>query len=90
MTTKRWTDEMLDKLADKLDDLADSIKEGKAMTDALLQIATLHQRKMDALEDTTRIHEKEIELTKQRQAENDARFNVLLEEIRYLIRHKDN
>ncbi|MBR8826599.1 MAG: hypothetical protein DSM107014_01620 [Gomphosphaeria aponina SAG 52.96 = DSM 107014] len=28
----------------------------------------------------------ELELTKQRQAESDQRFNILLEEVRYLIR----
>ena len=31
-------------------------------------------------------HAEEINLVKQRQAENDERFNVLLEEVRYLIR----
>jgi hypothetical protein len=31
-------------------------------------------------------HSEEIDLIKQRQAENDERFNVLLEEVRYLIR----
>ncbi len=83
MATQRWTDEMLDKLAD-------SIESNKATTDALLQIAILHQRKMDNIEKNIELHQQEMELTKQRQAENDARFNVLLEEIRYLIRHRDN
>jgi hypothetical protein len=30
--------------------------------------------------------EEEMESMKQRQAESDARFNILLEEVRYLIR----
>jgi prefoldin subunit 5 len=76
MTVKRWTDEMLDKLADKVDDLTDNMQGLRVTTQALLQIATQHQQKMQQLEE--------------RQAENDARFNVLLEEVRYLIRHQNN
>jgi hypothetical protein len=30
--------------------------------------------------------DEEIELVRQRQAESDQRFNILLEEVRYLIR----
>jgi hypothetical protein len=46
---------------------------------ALLQVATQNQRDMELVKE-------EIELLKQRQAENDQRFNILLEEVRYLIR----
>lgn len=83
MVVQRWTDEMLDKLADKVDtltekvdDLTDNMQGLRVTTQALLQIASQHQQKMQQLEE--------------RQAENDARFNVLLEEVRYLIRHKEN
>lgn len=97
MTVKRWTDEMLDKLADKVDvlsdkvdvlsdkvdllsdkvdDLTDNMQGLRVTTQALLQIAGESQQKMRQFEE--------------RQAENDARFNVLLEEVRYLIRRKDD
>ena len=91
MAVKRWTDEMLDELASTVSDVKDSVTELRAgmsdikdsvdslriTTQALLQLAAQHQRDM--------------ELMKQRQEENDQRFNVLLEEVRYLIRgNQDN
>lgn len=88
MVIKRWTDEMLDELAssvdelrDSVDELRDSVSEVKDSVDglrvtsqALLQIAAQNQRDM--------------ELIKERQAESDARFNILLEEVRYLTRRE--
>jgi uncharacterized coiled-coil DUF342 family protein len=93
MTRQHWTDEMLDELAstvsemrDGMTEMRDSITEIRDGVDglrvtaqALLQVAAQNQRRMDMFEE-------EIELVKQRQAENDERFNVLLEEVRYLIR----
>ena len=73
MTTERWTDEMLDQLASKVDEIADSVNGLGITAQALLQVATQSQRDM--------------ELFKERQAETDQRSNVLLEEVRYLIRH---
>ena len=79
MTVKRWNDEMLDDLASSVTELRESVTEVKDSVDglrittqALLQVAAQSQRDM--------------ELMKQRQEENDQRFNVLLEEVRYLIR----
>jgi hypothetical protein len=72
MTVERWTDEMLDELASSVDNL-------RITAQALLQVAAQNQQKMDRFEE-------EMELIKQRQLENDQRFNVLLEEVRYLIR----
>ena len=86
MTVQRWTDEMLDELASSVGEMRESITEmresitetresvdGLRVTaQALLQVAAQNQRRMELLE--------------QRQAENDERFNVLLEEVRYLIR----
>lgn len=72
MATERWTDEMLDELASSVDSL-------RITAQALLQVAAQNQQKMDMFEE-------EIDLIKQRQAENDQRFNILLEEVRYLIR----
>jgi methyl-accepting chemotaxis protein len=93
MVVQRWTDEMLDELASTVGEMRDGMTEmresiieirdtvdGLRVTaQALLQVAAQNQRRMDMFEE-------EIELVKQRQAENDERFNVLLEEVRYLIR----
>lgn len=46
---------------------------------ALLQVAAQSQSRMDRFDE-------EMDLLKQRQAESDQRFNVLLEEVRFLIR----
>jgi hypothetical protein len=81
MTVKRWTDEMLDELASSVVDVRDSVDGLRLTAQALLQVAAQNQRRMD-------LFEEEIELMKQRFAESDARFNILLEEVRYLIRGK--
>ena len=100
MTVQRWTEEMLDNLAssvtelregstelresvtelrDGFADVRESITEIKDSIDglritsqALLQVAAQSQRDMEAI--------------KERQAESDKQFNVLLEEVRFLIR----
>ena len=89
MTTERWTDEMLDELASTVGEMRNSISEVKDSVDglrvtaqALLQVAAQTQRRMDMFEE-------EMELMKQRQTESDQRFNVLLEEVRFLIRGKE-
>ncbi len=91
MAVQRWTDEMVDELAssvsevkesvselrDGLSDVRDSVDGLRVTSQALLQLAAQSQRDM--------------ELMKQRQEENDQRFNVLLEEVRYLIHgNQDN
>ncbi len=79
MTVERWTDEMVDGLASSTTELRESVTEVRDSVDglrvtvqALLQVAAQSQRDM--------------ELIKQRQEENDQRFNILLEEVRYLRR----
>jgi FtsZ-binding cell division protein ZapB len=86
MAVERWTDEMLDELASNFREVRESITEMRDSIDglrvtaqALLQVAAQNQRRMDQFD-------RELELMKQQHAENDARFNVLLEEVRYLIR----
>lgn len=88
MTVKRWTDEMLDELAstvaqegEKITELRDSIDGLRITSQALLQVAAQQQQKMD-------LFEEEMDLMKQRQAENDQRFYRLLEEVRFLNRGK--
>jgi len=82
----RWTNEMLDELADSVSGLRGSVSElresvsevrdsvdGVRLTaQALLEIAAQQQRNMDEM--------------RQRQQESDKRFEVLLSEVRYLIR----
>jgi hypothetical protein len=79
MAVQRWTDEMLDELASSVDEIKDSVDGLRVTAQALLQVAAQSQRRMD-------LFEEEMESIRQRQAENDERFNVLLEEVRYLIR----
>jgi methyl-accepting chemotaxis protein len=86
MPVERWNDGMLDELASSVTELRESttelresvseVKDGidglRITAQALLQLAAQSQRDM--------------ELIKERQAESDHRFNVLLEEVRFLIR----
>lgn len=59
-------------LRESVTGLRDSVDGLRVTSQALLQLAAQSQR--------------DLELMKQRQEENDRRFNVLLEEVRYLIR----
>ena len=75
----RWTDEMLDELADSVSelrgsvaDLRDSMDGVRLTANALLQIAAQQQRNMDEV--------------RRRQEESDKRFEILVSEVRYLIR----
>ncbi|GBE74443.1 MAG: hypothetical protein ACK5QJ_09655 [Microcystis sp.] len=96
----RWTDEMLDELADSVSELRESVSEvrdsvselresvsevresvdGVRITaQALLQIAAQQQRENEA-------RQAEIAEIRQRQEDSDKRFEVLLSEVRHLIR----
>jgi outer membrane murein-binding lipoprotein Lpp len=91
MAVERWTDKMLDELSSDVKELTanmhevhDSIDGLRITAQALLQVAAQNQQKMD-------MFDQELDLMKQRQAESDQRFNVLLEEVRFLIRgNRDN
>ncbi|UXE58680.1 MAG: hypothetical protein KA717_21895 [Woronichinia naegeliana WA131] len=90
MVVQRWTDEMLDDLAssvtelrngfadvrESITEIRDSVDGLRVTSQALLQVAAQSQRDMEAI--------------KERQAESDQQFNVLLEEVRFLIRGKTN
>lgn len=71
-------------------EMRESVDGLKVTAQGLLQVAAQNQRRMDLFEEEMELvkqrHAEEIELVKQRQAENDERFNILLEEVRYLIR----
>jgi methyl-accepting chemotaxis protein len=100
MAVVRWTDEMLDGLASTVDGLASTV-DGLASTVGNLSAtigeltSTVHEVRdgfdgvritAQALLQIAAQNQRDMELIKQRQAESDQRFNVLLEEVRYLIR----
>ena len=59
---------------ENITEIKDSVDGLRITSQALLQVAAQSQRDMEAI--------------KERQAESDQRFNVLLEEVRFLIRGK--
>ena len=77
-------------MRDSMTEMRDTVDGLRVTAQALLQVAAQNQRRMDMFSEEMELmnqrHTEEIELVKQRQAENDERFNVLLEEVRYLIR----
>jgi hypothetical protein len=76
MTVERWTDERLDELADAVDQTTHNIDLLVGAVNAFLE------RDRDRAEE---IQQFRLE-TEQYKRENDQRFNVLLEEVRFLIR----
>ena len=100
MVVQRWTDEMLDELASSVTELREGITDVKDGIDglritsqALLQVAAQSQRDMEAMKERqTDLEQRHAEFEqqqtelRQRQAETDQRFNILLEEVRFLIR----
>ena len=64
--------ESVTELRESVSEVRDSVDGMRVTVQALLQVAAQSQRDM--------------ELMKQRQEENDQRFNILLEEVRYLRR----
>ncbi len=71
--------ESITEMRGSITEVRDSIDGLRVTAQALLQVAAQTQSRMDRFD-------ADLELMKQRQAENDARFNILLEEVRYLIR----
>ena len=86
MTVQRWNDEMLDDLASSVTELRESITEVReSITEVKDSIDGLRVTAQALLQVATQ-NQSEMELIKQRQAESDQRFNILLEEVRYLTR----
>ncbi len=83
MTVERWTDEMLDRLASSVSGLKEAVEGLNVTSQTLLQLAAQEQQKRRETDD------KLIKLEEEK-AENDRRFNVLLEEVRFLIRNQNN
>jgi methyl-accepting chemotaxis protein len=82
--------ESITEMRESITDIKDSVDGLRVTAQALLQVAAQNQRRMDMFEEEMELmkqrHAEDIELLKQRQAETDQRFNVLLEEVCYLIR----
>jgi uncharacterized coiled-coil DUF342 family protein len=71
--------ESVSELRESVSEVKDSVEGLQLTAQALLQIAAQQQRENEA-------RQAEIAETKQRQEESDKRFEVLLSEVRYLIR----
>ena len=69
----------------QLGDLARIFRDKTQQQDRLIE---QHERLIDQHEQLIEKHEQEIQALQQRQAESDERFNVLLQEIRFLIRQQ--
>ena len=100
MTVKRWNDEMLDDLASSVAELREGVTELREGVTQLRESVTELREGVTEVKDSVdglRVtaqallqvaaqNQREMELIKQRQAESDQRFNILLEEVRYLRR----
>ena len=93
MTVQRWNDEMLDDLASSVTELRESVTELRESVSQVRESITEVKDSIDGLRVTAQAllqvaaqSQREMELIKQRQAESDQRFNILLEEVRYLTR----
>ena len=96
MTVQRWNDNMLDDLASSVTELRESVTELRESVTELRESVTEVKDGIDGLRITTQAllqvaaqSQRDMEVMKERQAESDQRFNVLLEEVRYLIRNQD-
>ncbi len=76
----------------QLGDLARIFREKTQQQDRLIEqqdrLIKQHERLIEQHEQLIEKHEQDIQAQQQRQAESDERFNVLLQEIRFLIRQQ--
>ena len=100
MAIQRWTDEMLDNLAssvsevkESVSEVKESVSEVKESVTELRESVTEMRKGMEILRDTTQglievaaKQERRMDRLDREQAESNKRFDVLLGEIRYLIR----
>jgi methyl-accepting chemotaxis protein len=93
MSVQRWNDEMLDELASSTTELKESTTELRESITELRESVSEVKDGIDGLRITAQAllqvaaqSQRDMELIKERQAESDQRFNVLLEEVRYLNR----
>jgi hypothetical protein len=83
MTTERWTDDMMDDLASTVEQTTRNIEQTNHNVDLLVgAVNALLERDSQRDEEMRR----RDEAFQQYKIENDQRFNILLEEVRFLIR----
>jgi len=83
MTTERWTDKMVDDLASTVGDLSATVEQTTRNVDMLVGAVNAILARDSQRDEEMRRREQDFQ---QYKIENDQRFNILLEEVRFLIR----
>jgi outer membrane murein-binding lipoprotein Lpp len=83
MTTKRWNDEMVDDLASTVGDLSATVEQTTRNVDMLVGAVNAILARDSQRDEEMRRRDADFQ---QYKIENDQRFNILLEEVRFLIR----
>ena len=83
MTTERWTDEMVDDLASTVGDLSATVEQTTRNVDMLVGAVNAILARDSQRDEEMRRRDQDFQ---QYKIENDQRFNMLLEEVRFLIR----
>jgi len=83
MTTERWTDEMVDDLASTVGDLSATVEQTTRNVDMLVGAVNAILERDSQRDEEMRRRDQDFQ---QYKIENDQRFNILLEEVRFLIR----
>ena len=83
MTTERWTDEMVDDLASTVGDLSATVEQTTRNVDMLVGAVNALLARDSQRDEEMRRRDQDFQ---QYKIENDQRFNILLEEVRFLIR----
>jgi len=83
MTTERWTDEMVDDLASTVGDLSATVEQTTRNVDMLVGVVNAILARDSQRDEEMRRRDQDFQ---QYKIENDQRFNILLEEVRFLIR----
>ena len=96
MAVVRWTDEMVDELSSSVSEMHESVSEMRESISELRESVSEVKDSVDGLRITVQAllqiaaqSQRDSEQMKQRQAESDERFNILLEEVRYLARRNE-
>jgi len=96
MAVVRWTDEMLDELSSSVSEMRENMSEMRESMSEMRESISEVKDSIDGLRITAQAllqvaaqSQRDMENIKQRQAENDERFNILLEEVRYLSRRNE-
>ena len=83
MTTERWNDEMVDDLASTVGDLSATVEQTTRNVDMLVGAVNAILARDSQRDEEMRRRDQDFQ---QYKIENDQRFNILLEEVRFLIR----